>query len=225
MRCIIVVTVIAAICTLLGGCGVDEYQSRIAAFAAQHISPGSRMIIGDSITYGWPDDLFPDGFINRGISGDTTAGVLDRLDFHIEEKPSAIVLFIGVNDIFNDSYGLTTSHYREMIERIRAALPDTRIYIISILPLENSFENKIVGHVNEKIKEVAESYGIPWLNAHDIFEENGKAIGRYYRSDGVHPDKTGYQVLHDYINPLLISYESAATGGSAKLENNQSVSP
>ena len=179
---------VTAICALLGESANSEmYQTRIAAFAKQHISLGSKMIIGDSITQRWPEDLFPDGFINRGISGDTSAAALDRLYFHIEEKPAAIVLFIGVNDILNGFYGNTAVNYRQMIDRIRQALPDTRIYIISMLPLVNSLENKIVGQVNDSIREVANSYGIPWLNAHDIFEENGGAIAGYYRSDGIHP--------------------------------------
>lgn len=231
MRFSVQVMVVATICTLLGGCGGVEsttsetYESRMALFEAQHISPGSKMIIGDSITNGWPDNLMPDGFINRGISGDTTVGVLNRLHFHIKEKPAAIALFIGVNDIFNGFYGLTADNYRQMIERIWRELPDTRIYIISILPLENSLENKIVVQVNDKIKKVAESYGIPWLNAHDFFEKNGVAITGYYRSDGIHPNQTGYQVLHDTMTPLIDSYELAATGGSAKLENSKTVSP
>jgi lysophospholipase L1-like esterase len=223
-------TVVVTIFALLGGCGGESvnsemYQSRMAAFAKQHISPGSKMIIGDSITQRWPDDLLPDGFINRGISGDTSAGALDRLHFYIEEKPAAIVLFIGVNDILNGFYGDTAINYQKMIDRIRQALPDTRIYIISILPLVNSLENKIVGQVNDSIREVANSYGIPWINAHDIFEENGGAIAGYFRADDIHPNRTGYQVLHDCVTPLLDSYELVVTGESAKQENGQTVSP
>jgi lysophospholipase L1-like esterase len=230
LRVCIQVTVVVSICALLGGCGGENansemYQTRMAAFAKEHISPGSKMIIGDSITQRWPDDLLPDDFINRGISGDTSAGVLDRLQFHIEEKPAAIVLFIGVNDILNGFYGDTADNYRQMIDRIRQALPDTRIYIISILPLVNSLENNIVRQVNDRIREVANSYGIPWLNAHDIFEEDGGAVAGYYRSDGIHPNRTGYQVLHDCVIPLLDSYELVVTGEPAKQGNSQTVSP
>jgi lysophospholipase L1-like esterase len=52
--------------------------------------------------------------------------------------------------------------------------------------------------MNNSIRDVAESYGIPWINAHDRFESNG-SINAAYFWDGLHPNRTGYQVLHDVV--------------------------
>src|SRR5712671_5615183 len=62
------------------------------------------VFLGDSITQGWGDDMggsFPGvKLANRGISGDTTRGVLIRLqDDVLALHPSAIVLLIGTNDL------------------------------------------------------------------------------------------------------------------------------
>ena len=65
---------------------------------------GAVVFLGDSITQGWGDDLggaFPGMKVaNRGISGDTTRGVLIRLkDDVLALKPAAVVLLIGTNDL------------------------------------------------------------------------------------------------------------------------------
>src|ERR1051326_7402706 len=65
---------------------------------------GALVFLGDSITQGWGDDLggaFPGVKVaNRGISGDTTRGVLIRLkDDVLSLKPAGVVLLIGTNDL------------------------------------------------------------------------------------------------------------------------------
>ena len=73
---------------------------------ARHVAPDQHALVflGDSITQGWGDDLadkFPGVKIaNRGISGDTTRGVLIRLaDDVLALHPSGVVLLIGTNDL------------------------------------------------------------------------------------------------------------------------------
>src|SRR5436190_11884269 len=65
---------------------------------------GALVFLGDSITQGWGDDIggaFPEAKVaNRGISGDTTRGVLIRLKEDVLDlKPAGIVLLIGTNDL------------------------------------------------------------------------------------------------------------------------------
>ncbi len=73
---------------------------------AQHVQKDQRAVVflGDSITQGWGDDLrnsFPGMKVaNRGISGDTTRGVLIRLEEDVLAlHPSGVVLLIGTNDL------------------------------------------------------------------------------------------------------------------------------
>src|SRR5208283_263374 len=64
---------------------------------------GSVVFLGDSITQGWTAlaKVFPDfKVVNRGIGGDTTRGILYRLNADVLAlKPAAVVLLIGINDI------------------------------------------------------------------------------------------------------------------------------
>ena len=81
------------------------WSERRSAWAKQREQDqGAVVFLGDSITQGWGDRLakaFPGlKAANRGISGDTTRGVLIRLaDDVLALKPAAVVLLIGTNDL------------------------------------------------------------------------------------------------------------------------------
>jgi len=81
------------------------WSERRAAWAARaEQDQGGLVLLGDSITQGWGEDFsaaFPGVKIaNRGISGDTSRGVLIRLKEDVLDlKPAAVVLLIGTNDL------------------------------------------------------------------------------------------------------------------------------
>src|SRR5829696_483482 len=70
-------------------------------------TPGTAEIVmlGDSLTdWGNWNELLPGlSLINRGIAGDTSAGVITRLGEIIQRKPNVVALMIGVNDILQGS--------------------------------------------------------------------------------------------------------------------------
>jgi len=77
------------------------YQQRSSLFRVLPVTKNDIIFLGNSITNGneW-SELFGDQTIkNRGISGDVTAGVLNRLDEVTSRNPSKIFLLIGVNDL------------------------------------------------------------------------------------------------------------------------------
>ena len=93
---------------------------------AQQVQQDQQAVVflGDSITQLWGDDLggsFPGMKVaNRGISGDTTRGVLIRLDEDVVRlHPSAVVLLIGTNDLEEHGY---PEHAAENLRLIISAL-------------------------------------------------------------------------------------------------------
>ncbi len=103
------------------------WHTRRSAWAQQiEADQGAVVFFGDSITQGWEDTMaaaFPGlKLANRGISGDTTRGLLLRLQHDVLDlNPAAIVLLIGTNDIEevarNDAI---TSNVRLLVDRIKA---------------------------------------------------------------------------------------------------------
>src|SRR4051794_37276908 len=82
--------------------GIDNphYRARVDFFR-QTVGDADVIMLGDSITEGidW-HELFPNVRIrNRGIAGDTSAGVLNRLDEVIGRRPKIVFLMIGMNDL------------------------------------------------------------------------------------------------------------------------------
>ena len=91
------------------------------------------VFIGNSITNGaeW-NELFPRKRVkNRGISGDTSEGVYDRLDALVKGKPAKIFVLIGINDI---SRGIEVEtivqNMKQIVEKIQNESPKTKIYKI-----------------------------------------------------------------------------------------------
>ncbi|WP_217352119.1 GDSL-type esterase/lipase family protein [Capnocytophaga sp. oral taxon 878] len=111
------------------------YMQRASLFSKLPITPKDIVFIGNSITNGaeWAE-LFPQKHVkNRGISGDTSEGVYDRLDPVVKGKPAKIFILIGINDI---SRGIKVENIvmnmRRIVEKIQTESPKTKIYIQTI---------------------------------------------------------------------------------------------
>ncbi|MES1167798.1 MAG: GDSL-type esterase/lipase family protein, partial [Oleiharenicola lentus] len=118
------------------------WQERRSRWATQVQQDQHAVVfLGDSITQGWHDDLdglFPELKVaNRGISGDTTRGVLIRLQEDvIALHPRAVVLLIGTNDL--DEKGgnpwVVASNVRLIIDELRRADPAMPVVLCQVMP-------------------------------------------------------------------------------------------
>ena len=98
--------------------------------------------LGNSITAGvdWMELLGRADVRNRGISGDISFGVLERLHEVTEGKPARVFILIGINDISrNIPDSVIIDNYRRMIRIIRQASPATKIFFQTLMPVNNQF--------------------------------------------------------------------------------------
>src|SRR6476660_6151380 len=108
-----------------------SYQLKVDQFRSFPNSKNDVIFLGNSITAGtdWNELLRLPQARNRGISGDITFGVLERLDEVTEGKPAKIFILIGINDVSrNIPDSVIIANYHRMIDRIRKASSATRIY-------------------------------------------------------------------------------------------------
>jgi len=177
--------------------------------ASQHalldIRPGDTVFLGDSITEGgnW-HELFPDTPIRqRGIGGDTTAGVLARLDAIATGQPKQVFLLIGTNDLF---FGVPApeivANVGKIVDRIRAGSPQAEIFVQSILPRAAKYQHQVESLNREIEKTVAGK--ATWVNLYPLFLDKAKTgIDEGLSNDRLHLLGKGYIIWRDAIEHLV----------------------
>jgi lysophospholipase L1-like esterase len=187
-----------------------SYTQRESLFRAMKRLPvGAHPVVflGDSLTAGceWRE-LFGNRLLilNRGIGGDTSAGVLNRSAEVGALKPRAVFLMIGTNDLQDVGYtpADTARNYREIVNTLRQSSPRVRIYLESLLPTQSPKFNRWSERVNQEIRNLADGNSIVYLNLRDAFLENG-ALGKKFTIDGIHLNGNGYLLWKQQIDPII----------------------
>jgi lysophospholipase L1-like esterase len=178
------------------------------------------VFMGNSITEGW-SVLFPEFFegkpyINRGISGQTTPQMLVRFRADvIALEPKVVLILAGINDIAGNTGPSDVTMIANNIMSMAELAQSNNIHVIisSILPAKDFSWNpgmnpppKILA-VNTIIKKFANDNGMVYLDYYSSMVDEENALKKEYGSDGVHPNKEGYQVMsllaEDAINSIL----------------------
>tara|TARA_B100001250_G_scaffold406856_1_gene426607 strand:- start:677 stop:1363 length:687 start_codon:yes stop_codon:yes gene_type:complete len=179
------------------------HESKVSHFNTLKIKEGAIIMLGDSITAGcnW-NELF-DGLniINRGIGGDVTSGIINRIDFLKTCKPSAVFLLIGTNNLGqSDGIDKIISEYKIIIDKITSFAPDTDLYIQSVLPINpNKFMFPRPDYNNEKIKNLnsliknLEQNRVSYIHLFEYFTDKKGNLDERYSNDGLHLNGLGYQ--------------------------------
>lgn len=182
----------------------DIYRARVDLFRAMPTSKKSLVFIGDSITF-WGDWLELSGnknVKNRGIPGDTSFGLLERLSEAVSSKPSVVFIMIGINDLARGVPSeILLNNYKRMLDTIRVYAPGTRVYFQSILPV-NETVGKLSAHdkraaeipvLNHQLKTWATTAGAAYIDLFDICKDEYNMLRKDFTWDGVHLTIEGYQ--------------------------------
>ena len=190
------------------------YMQRSSLFNKLSITSKDIVFIGNSITNGaeW-NELFPQKRVkNRGISGDTSEGVFDRLDAVVKGKPAKIFILIGVNDISREIKVETiVLNMKQIVEKIQKESPKTKIYIQSILPVNPDFEMfkghmkpELIKEINQFYQNIAQEYNVNYIDLYSHFLEDGTdKMNKKYTNDGLHLLGEGYLLWREIVKPYL----------------------
>ena len=187
------------------------YYDRIEVFKRDTLRFNQIVFLGNSITEGgkdWNEKFGVVGISNRGISGDSTDGVIARLNEIIHFSPKAIFLLIGINDIYNEltpSTDYVVNNILKIIKRINQELPETKIFLQTILPVEKEvYKDKIIA-VNGMIKTFVSQSKFEIIDLYSIFVNKEGKMKKELSYDGVHLNDKGYSVWVDYIKPTVLN--------------------
>lgn len=192
------------------------YHQRVTLFNLLPNTKNDIIFLGNSITDGgeW-SELFNDLKIkNRGISGDNTVGIINRLDEIVNRKPAKIFLMLGVNDLaINMSPDSVVKNILFIAAYIYQSNITTQLFIQSILPVNDTFgkfmshtnKNKQIKLVNYKLRESAHNFHFTFIDLYAPFCDKNEKLNPDLTNDGLHLKGEGYILWKKLIYPYMYS--------------------
>lgn len=195
---------IAAVCMLLAGL--------VGTGSAAAANPPKVLVFGDSLAAGFglpPEASFParlearllaDGVrarvVNAGVSGDTTAGGLQRLDWALAEKPDVVILELGANDALRGIDPDTVrANLDALIDKIKAS--GARVLLAGMRAPPNWGE-AYQKRFDALYPALAKAHGVA---LYPFFLDGVAMEPALNQPDGLHPNARGVAALVDRIAP------------------------
>ena len=178
------------------------------------------VLLGDSITdFFYLYELFFDfskisgqAVYNRGISGDTTDRLLERLYENVLNiEPKNIVLLIGTNDIGRGlPLSMSVENVSKIIEESKKVCPDINFILQAVYPINRGMRDKFEKRSNKKIDlmnkefiKLSEKYNCIWVDITDKLKDETENLKKEYTFDGLHLNVNAYKIVAENVIPLL----------------------
>lgn len=221
---IVGITVMASYFAIYGPNGVTmlgNKTEKAAAYADASVdtAQGATVFLGDSITELCNlNEYYPAiNSCNRGISGDTTAGMFARLKSNvIDVVPHKLVILGGTNDIGKGVAPQSIAdNIKCIIQDVRQSFPDCKIYIQSVYPVNNirkpAFFNKTgirsnetIDELNSLLKDICNQYGCVYIDVNSYLKDEYGNLKSEYSIDGLHLTPVGYEQVAKIITPYIV---------------------
>ncbi|BAY75631.1 GDSL family lipase [Nostoc linckia NIES-25] len=188
----------------------EDWKS-LLALEARAIAQGQgtnhlSILVGDSLSMWFPREKLPSGklWLNQGISGDTSAGVLKRLGAFSATRPDVIYIMAGINDLRKgDSDRAILSNYRRIVRRLRQNHPKAQIIVQSILPTRlPKLSNSHIRKINAQLAQIAKEEGANYLNIYSWFSDMEGNLRQELTTDGLHLSQEGYDVWQSALQQI-----------------------
>jgi acyl-CoA thioesterase-1 len=191
--------------------------------AASDAKPIKMVVLGDSLSAGLglsTSAAFPvrlqkalktNGItvdmINAGVSGDTSSGGRDRLDWSVPEGTEAVIVELGANDALRGTDPTVT---RAALTDILARLKARKIAILLCgMYAPPNYGSDYSARFNAIYPDLAKSFGVP---LYPFFLDGVAADARFNQPDGLHPTAEGVDVIVKNILPTVEAFLGAISG-------------
>ena len=193
------------------------YQKVLAGAQKAPPAPGGVICIGSSHMQLWKSvkqDLAPLTVVNYGIGGSRMTQAADLFidNLAIPFKPRAVILYEGSNDINAGTKPETVlEDFRKLYGKLHAALPQARLYVLSVVPSPGKRFLKIA-ELRETNKLLAKECATqPWMKFIDITEPligaDGQPREELFKPGDIHMLPAGYAVWKSVIAPVIVPAE------------------
>jgi lysophospholipase L1-like esterase len=195
----------------------QKHQDNLKVAAA---GEAELLLMGDSITDFWRnesgafagkpvlDKYFGQWKIaNFGIAGDTTQGVIYRLQ-NGEGKgfsPRAVMLMIGTNNTGRNTAGEIAEGIGAVVLQLRKDFPQAKILLLAVFPrgAVNDPAREVIAGINQRIARLHDGTNVHYLDIGAKFLDAQGNIPRDVMSDALHPGPTGYEIWAEAVREPL----------------------
>ncbi|MGF1536260.1 MAG: GDSL-type esterase/lipase family protein [Elainellaceae cyanobacterium] len=192
-----------------------DYQDWLVLLEQEAIAVSQRspenltVLMGDSISLWFPPDLLPHerSWLNQGISGEVSSGLLKRLDLIKPTQPDSILILIGINDLIRAVEPATILANHELIlQQLKAQHPQARLVVQSILPHAGEgatwegaarlqeIPNAQIRDINRSLEAIAQKHDAQYLDLNPLFAGADGDLRPELTTDGLHLSPNGYLV-------------------------------
>ena len=194
----------------------------IASVGLAFANPVTIAAFGDSLTQGF--GLVPqDGFvpqleawlteqgaevtlINAGVSGDTTAGGLSRIEWTLTPDVDAIIIALGGNDLLR---GMDPQASRENLDGILEIATGRDLDVLLVgMEATSNYGADYKSAFDTMYPDLANKYEVAlhrnFLNALTSLEDRAATLATYMQGDGIHPNAAGVALIVEDIGPAVL---------------------
>lgn len=179
------------------------YDTRCLYFSQLPVVPNAIIFFGDSMTHwgDWAELVHNDKALNRGIAGDNTYGLLNRLGDILRYRPSKLFVLIGTNDLnVHIPQKNIVENYQHILQEIKIKSPHTAIVVQSIFPINNELigrqyytaTNNQIRDLNRSIDSLCAQMGVRFVDLYQYFLDDKNQLPALYTIDGLHLNGNGY---------------------------------
>ncbi len=210
------ILLVAALAVSAAASAQSTYNlQRRSLFEQLPVRSSDIVFLGNSITDGceWAELFDKPRILNRGISGDRSDWMFERLDPIVAGRPKKLFLMIGTNDLAaNIAPETIAANVRRILERFRKESPRTRLYVQSILPVNGARFDRFGGHyahageiapTNRLLEELCRELGVTYVDVGSALSDADGRLDSRYTNDGLHLTGTGYIVWKSVIEKYV----------------------
>lgn len=209
---------------LVLGIGLLGTETAYAQTSAANVTKPIKMVVlGDSLSagYGLPasaafpvrlqkalkDKGIEVEMINAGVSGDTSSGGRDRLDWSVPEGTEAVIVELGANDALR---GVDPKVTRSALSDILTKLKDRKIAVLlSGMLAPPNYGADYAAKFNAIYPDLSKSFGVP---LYPFFLDGVATNATLNQADGLHPTADGVDVIVKNIMPAVEAFLGALSG-------------
>lgn len=193
----------------------SHYKNRLEYFRAMPNQKKEIVFLGNSLTEGgkWQELINKKHVINRGISGDVTYGIYARLDEVLASKPAKLFLLSGTNDMKRGIPNqIIANSIKRIITRVQQESPKTKIYLQSLLPVNEAMLPKSYAAINKEkvnqlnvlLADMAKELGVNYINLHPALADENGNLKKELSIDGLHLRQPAYILWANHLKKLKV---------------------